>query len=99
MKCVLALLGTILISGCDQQLGAKTGSYSLFETSKGTVYRLNTASGEASLIYSPVGWPKLMPKTLYTSEDGKTYEYLGGGTLKELSTTEAADQIIEKYNN
>lgn len=44
------------------------------------------------------GWPSLKPKTLYKSEDGKTYEYLGGGKLKELSTTEAADRIIEKYN-
>ncbi len=98
MKYVLVVLGTILISGCDLPLGAKTGSYALFETSKGTVYRLNTASGEAAIIYSPGGWPKLMPKTLYTSEDGKTYEYLGGGKLKELSTSEAADRLVEKYN-
>ena len=97
MKYVLVVLGTILITGCDLQLGAKTGSYSLFETSKGTVYRLNTASGETGIIYSPGGQPKLTAKTLYTSEDGKTYEYLGGGKLKELSTTEAADRIIEKY--
>jgi hypothetical protein len=98
MKYVLVIIGTILITGCDQQFGAKTGSYTLFETSKGTVYRLNTASGETSIIYSPEGWPKLMSKTLYKSEDGKTYEYLGGGKLKELSVTEAADQIIDKYN-
>ena len=98
MKYVLVVLGAILITGCDQQLGAKTGSYTLFETSKGTVYRLNTVSGEAGVIYSPEGRPKLTPKTFYTSEDGKTYEYLGGGKLKELSTTEAADRIIEKYN-
>lgn len=98
MKYVLVVLGTILITGCDLQIGAKTGSYALFETSKGTVYRLNTTSGEAGIIYSLDGWPKLMPKTLYKSEDGKTYEYLGGGKLKELSTTEADNRLIEKYN-
>ena len=65
MKYVLVVLGTILITGCDLQLGAKTGSYALFETSKGTVYRLNTASGEADIIYSPEGWPKLLISQKY----------------------------------
>jgi len=85
------------ISGCEIPIGSKAGSYTLFETSKGTIYRLNTVSGEAAVIYSPDGWPKLQPKTLYSGENDKAYEYVGGGTLKELSTTEAADRLIEKY--
>ena len=97
MRYVLLVFFTIALCGCEKPFGASPGRFALFETSKGTVYRLNTSSGDTEVVYSPEGWPKLTPKTLYKAEDDKTYEYLGDGKLKELSTTEAADRIIEKY--
>lgn len=97
MRYISLLLLTIALCGCDNPLRASTGRFALFETSKGTVYRLDTTSGGTEVIYSPSGWPKLTQKTIYKSEDGKTYEYLGAGKLRELSTAEAADRIIEKY--
>ena len=97
MRYMVLLLLVVAVSGCDKPLGTSAGRFALFETSKGTVYRLNTTSGETEVIYSPEGWPKLTQKTLYMADDDKTYEYLGGGKLRELSTQEAADRIIKKY--
>jgi len=96
MRYILFPLLLLIIAGCNQ-IGSPTGRYTLFETSKGVVYRLDTISGESEIIYSPTGWPKLSTDTLYEGEDGKTFKYLGGGKLKELSTTEAADILVEKY--
>ena len=97
MKYMTLLLATIAISGCDMPYGNHHERFSLFETSKGTVYLLNTTSGEAKVIYSTESQPKLVASSLYESEDGKTYEYQGAGKLKELSVEEAADRIIDKY--
>jgi len=96
MRHALALLIVIAVAGCDLP-SLKAGKYALFETSKGVVYRLDTSTGATEVIYSPEGWPKLKTKTLYEGEDKKTYEYLGSGQLKELSTREAADRLVEKY--
>jgi hypothetical protein len=95
-RLILLVLIPLTLCGCDR-FASFAGRYSLFETSKGAVYRLDTTSGKTEVVYSPTGWPKLNAKTLYEGEDGKTYEYLGAGKLKELSTTEAADRIVEKY--
>lgn len=97
MKYALVVLGAIALTACDGMPQFGPGKYTLFETSKGTVYRLDTATGETEIIYSPDGWPTLKAKTLYHSENEKTYEYLGNGKLKELSSTEAADRLVEKY--
>jgi hypothetical protein len=97
IRATLLLLATLSLCGCDAPFTHSAGHFALFETSKGTVYRLNTASGETEIIYSSSGKPKLTPQALYESDDGKTYEYLGGGQLKELSLQEAADKIVEKY--
>jgi len=96
MRYVLLLLLPFAICGCNQ-IVPPAGRYALFETSKGTVYRLDTISGDTKVVYSPSGWPALSAKTPYKGEDGKTYEYLGAGKLKELTTTEAADRLVEKY--
>ena len=97
MRCVRLLLTLVVLSGCDMSFGNQHKNFSLFETSKGTVYLLNTATGETKIIYSKDSAPRLIPNTVYDSEDGKSYEYLGAGTLKALSVREAADRIIEKY--
>lgn len=97
MKLVITFFVAAILSGCDFSGSLSTGKYALFETSKGVVYRLNTTSGETEVIFSPEGWPKLKSKVLYEGENNKTYEYLGGGQLKELSTTEVADRLVEKY--
>lgn len=97
MKYVLLALCSMALVGCEPPAGPDTGKYALFETSKGTVYRLNTTTGETHVIYSPEGLPALTVKTLYHGDLGKTYEYLGRGELKELSPTEAADRLVEKY--
>ena len=97
MKNIILLLATIALFGCDITHENRIKSFSLFETSKGTVYLLNTASGEAKIIYSPTSAPKLIMKGIYESDDGKTYEYQGARKLKELTLREAADIIIEKY--
>ena len=96
MKFVLLSLLLLVTTGCDQ-ISSNTGRYSLFETSKGVVYRLNTISGESEIIYSPTGWPTLSAEALYKGENDKTFQYLGNGKLKELTTTEAADILVEKY--
>jgi hypothetical protein len=88
---------SLTLSGCDQFISF-SGRYALFETSKGTVYRIDTTSGVTEVVYSPTGQPKLKVTTLYEGEDGKTYEYAGVGMLKELSTREVADRILEKYS-
>ena len=98
MRYIILLMTTIIISGCDLPYGTQHESFSLFETSKGTVYLLNTASGETKIIYSEESAPKLVAKSIYEAEDGKMYEYLGTGKLRELSIQEAADKIIEKGN-
>lgn len=98
MKYITLLLTIVALSGCDMSFGNQHKIFSLFETSKGTVYLLNTTSGETKIIYSKESAPKLMPHTIYESEDGKSYEYLGAGNLKALTVREAADKIIEKYN-
>ena len=92
----LILLLPLTLGGCNQFVPA-AGRYTLFETSKGTVYRLDTTSDKTEVVYSPTGWPKLNAKTFYEGEDGKNYEYLGAGKLKELSTSEVADRLVEKY--
>ena len=95
-RLILLVLIPLTLGGCDQFVPF-SGRYALFETSRGTVYRLDTTSGKTEVVYSLTGWPKLNAKTLYEGEDGKTYEYVGAGKLKELSTREAADRIVEKY--
>jgi hypothetical protein len=91
------LLTVIAISGCDMSYGNRHANFSLFETSKGTIYLLNTTSGETKIIYSTDSEPKLVTHNIYKAEDGKTYEYQGAGRLRELTIQEAADKIIEKY--
>ena len=95
-RLILLVLIPLALGGCDQFIPV-SGRYALFETSAGTIYRLDTTSGKTEVVDSPTGWPKLKARTLYKAEDGKTYEYVGAGMLKELSTTEAADRILEKY--
>ena len=85
----------LMIAGCGQ-IGSSSGRYSLFETSKSVIYRLDTKSGETEIIYSPTGWPKLSKEALFEGENGKMYQYLGSGKLKELSATEAAVIYLEK---
>jgi hypothetical protein len=100
MKRIAFLLAIIAVSGCDiSSYGKKHEGFSLFETSKGTVYLLNTTSGETKIIYSTESAPKLAVRGIYKSEDGKTYEYQGSGKLKEMTVQEAADRILEKYKN
>jgi len=96
MRYLLLVLLSLAVSGCDQFLPS-AGRYALFETSKGTVYRLDTTTGETEVIYSPAGWPKLSAKTLYEGEDGKIYEYFGAGKLIGLSEAEVAERLVEKY--
>ena len=95
-RLILLILIPIMLGGCGQ-FTPFSGHYALSETAKGTVYRLDTKSGNTEVVYSPTGQPKLSAGTLYEGEDGKTYEYVGAGKLKELSTREAADRILEKY--
>ena len=97
MKYALVVLGTIALTACDEMPRFGAGKYTLFETSRGTIYRLDTATGKTELIYTPGGWTTLKPKTIYYGENEKTYEYLGNGKFKELSTTEAADRLLERY--
>ena len=97
MRHVLVVAGALALAACDGLPHLGAGKYELFETSKGVVYRLDTTSGETEVIYSPNGWPTLEATTLYLGENERTYEYLGNGQLKELSTTEAADRLVEKY--
>lgn len=97
MRNLLVVVGALALAACDGMPHLGVGKYALFETSKGVVYRLDTTSGETEIIYSPDGWPTLKAKTLYYGENEKTYEYLGNGQLRELSTTEAADRLVEKY--
>ena len=94
---LLALALALALAGCDVPKSFSAGKYSLFETSKGVVYRLNTGTGETEIIYSPVGLTKLTAGTLYEADGDKTYEYLGGGQLKELSVNEVADRLVRKY--
>lgn len=96
MRYITFLLTTIAISGCDMSYGNQHEGFSLFETSKGTVYLLNTISGETKIIYSTESAPKLVTRSIYEAEDGKTYEYQGAGKLRELTVEEAADKIIEE---
>lgn len=98
MRYVRLLLTLVALSGCGMSFGNQHKNFSLFETSKGTVYLLNTATGETKIIYSKDLAPRLILNTVYYSEDGKSYEYLGAGTLKALSVLEAADKIIGKNN-
>ena len=97
MKYITLLLATIALFGCDIAHENRDKSFSLFETSKGTVYLLNTTSGETKIIFSTTSAPKLVMKGIYESEDGKTYEYQGAGKLRELTLQEAVDIIVEKY--
>ena len=69
--------------------------FSLFETSKGTVYLLNTTSGETKIIYSTELAPKLVTHSIYKTDDGKTYKYMGGGKLMDLTVIDTADKFIE----
>jgi hypothetical protein len=96
MKYLLMLIVSFAICGCNK-IAPPTGRYVLFESTKGTVYRLDTISGKTEITYSPTGWPTLSAKGLYSGEDGKTYEYQGQGKLVELSIKEAAEKIMEKY--
>ena len=96
MRYIFIVMLLFVISGCNQ-IGQSTGTYTLFETSKGVIYRLNTVSGETEIIYSPLDWPKLNAKTIYEGENGKKYDYLGSGKLKELSAEEVADILIEEH--
>ena len=95
MRYALMLALVALTCGCSNPFAS--GRFALFETSKGVLYRLDTTSGHAEIVYSPFGMPKLTQQTLYESDDGKTYEYLGAGKLRELSATEIADRLVEKY--
>ena len=95
-RLILLVLIPLTLGGCDQFV-TSSGRYALFETSKGTVYRLDTTSGKTEVVYSITGWPELNAMTLYKGEDGRTYEYVGAGILKELSAREAADRFLEKY--
>ncbi len=98
MKLLTLLFAAIAISGCDiSSYGKKHENFSLFETSKGTVYLLNTTTGESKIIHSNSLPPRLSMHSTYGAEDGKIYEYQGSGKLKELSVREAADKIIEKH--
>lgn len=97
MRHTVALLVVLALTACDLSKELNAGKFAIFETSKGVVYRLNTSTGETEIIYSPEGWPTLKAQTLYRGEDDKTYEYLGGGRLKELSTSEVADRLVKKY--
>jgi hypothetical protein len=72
--------------------------FSLFETSKGTVYLLNTTSGETKIIYSTELLPKLVKSNIYETDDGKTYKYMGGGKLMDLTVIDTADKFLEKNN-
>ena len=88
----------ISIFGCNNSSGNRNERFSLFETSKGTVYLLNLTSGETKIIYSNESAPKLVPQSIYESEDGKRYQYQGAGRLKELTMEEAANILIKKYS-
>ena len=96
MKYILLIPLMFMLGGCDL-VGSSGGRYSLFETSKGVIYRLDTRSGETKIIYSPTGLQKLSKESLIEGENGKTYQYLGNGKLKELSAIEAADLLVDKY--
>ena len=72
--------------------------FSLFETSKGTVYLLNTTSGETKIIYSTELAPKLVTHSIYETDDGKTYKYMGGGKLMDLTVIDTADKFLERNN-
>ena len=89
------ILLTLLLASCDTQFARNGGTYSLFETSAGTVYLLNTATGETRVISKLGTEGKLQPTAIYQGEDGKIYQYDGAGKLKELSVREAADRILE----
>ena len=93
---ILLVLIPLTLGGCDQFVPF-AGRYTLFETSNGTVYRLDTTSGKTEIIYSPFAEPKLNVKTFYSGEGGKTYEYLGAGKLKELSADENIGRLMKKY--
>jgi outer membrane protein assembly factor BamB len=95
MKYIVMLSGLIAISGCDVSLSGKArDSFARFETSKGNVYLLNTATGTSKTISTTESMSKLSIRKIYEAEDGKIYEYEGSGKLKELTTQEAADKII-----
>ena len=96
MRYLFIIPPMLMLYGCNQ-IGSFGGRYSLFETSKGVIYRLDTKSGETKALYSPTGWPKLSKAELFEGVNGKTYQYLGNGKLKELSTREAADILVKKY--
>ena len=98
MRYITLLVIIFIISGCDISSGNRHERFSLFETSKGTVYLLNITSGETKIIYSSESAPKLVTQSIYESEDGKRYEYQGAGRLRELTIQEEADILIKKYS-
>ena len=94
MRISIALLLALAMSGCDW---GDSGRYRMFETSDGIVYRLDTVTGEAEVFFSPQGNPKLIPGTFYSAENDATYEYVGGGALRELTSEEEISRLVEKY--
>ena len=99
MKYLALLIAALAISGCDSFRENGDERFSLFETSKGTVYLLNTMSGETQVIYPVVGPEKLVLHRTYKSEDGKIFEYQGAGKLREISGHEILEEILGKYED
>ena len=98
MRYIAFFVIIIAIFGCDISSGNRHERFSLFETSKGTVYLLNITSWQTKIIYSNESAPKLVIKSIYESEDEKRYEYQGAGKLRELTMEEEADILIKKYS-
>lgn len=87
----------ISVVGCDISNNSPSGRFALFEASNGTVYLLDTSSGDSEVFYSPSGIPKLTVNGHYEGEGEGTFVYLGNGTLRELSSDEEVDYFMEKY--
>lgn len=98
MKLITLLFVTITLFGCDTSYKNRYEKFSLFETSKGTLYLLDNTSGETKIINSTELSQKLLTNSIYETDDGKTYKYMGGGKLMDLTVIDTADKFLEKNN-